>query len=93
MQHETTSIDISKLKKDLRYEPEKLKTKTIELTDNVRNINQNYINSLSVELENVRKLSSELMQEEERIRKENKVLLTEHAFKQKTQEALVQLLM
>ena len=91
-QSEKLSINISKLKKDLKHEPTKLRTQAKTITKRVREINQTYINKLRVKLEAAKTETDEMVKLEERLRKDNKILIMEHSNKQKTQEALVQFL-
>merc|ERR1712179_547867 len=51
---EKLSINISKLQKDLKHEPIKIKSQAQTITKHVREINQNYINKLRIKLEEVK---------------------------------------
>ena len=89
---EKLSIKISSLKKDLKFEPIKLKSQKQTITKHVREINRDYINQLRIKLDEAKLEAGKMVKLEEKLRKDNKILISEHSLKQKTQEALVQFL-
>ena len=89
---EKLSIKISTLQKDLKFEPIKLKSQKQTITKHVREINQDYINQLRIKLDEAKLEAGKMVKLEEKLRKDNKLLISEHSMKQKTQEALVQFL-